>query len=364
MKKQEVKALISWSSQFSSLPWRQQRSLYHTLVSEIMLQQTTVSTVLPRFVAFILQFPTIEVLAQATEEQVMIAWKGLGYYRRARNLRRACQFIATSFEAKIPLDIDQLLNIPGIGEYTAHAITAIGANAPYLCVDANLERVLSRYYAIDAIKGNPLKKEIHQEIEKKELKKELAQRGGRLINEALMDLGREICKPRKPLCDQCPLRKNCKAFSQQSLESYPKLSITQQKKKSEKALKILLLRVLISQNGGLWVEAREKGTWLEGHLELPTFILSTNDPKLTQYPHIPKELIPLIPHDLPQFKSIITKYKIDNIVYQITPSQWKKWLKALSENKNKYHIAEEDCWKKFSTASNKALKKVNFYASK
>ncbi len=367
MKIQEVNELILWSSQFSSLPWRQKRSLYHTLVSEIMLQQTTVPTVLPRFLPFIKLFPSIKTLALASEEQVLIAWKGLGYYRRARNLQRAAHAIANNHGGEIPVDIEQLKRISGIGEYTAHAIAAIGADAPYLCVDSNLERVLSRYYALNEIKGNPLKKEIHQKIEKKELKKALEQRGGQLINEALMDLGREICKARKPLCDQCPLSKNCQAFKQQSIELFPKLSETQQKKKSEKALKITLLRLVIEQNDSLWSEERKKDTWLEGHLELPTFILFSNDPKLVQYPHCPNEFIHTIPLELPEFKSVITKYKINNKIYQITPYQWKKWLKVLSEYpeyKVNYHITEASHWTKFSTASIKALKKVNINASK
>ncbi|RPJ67810.1 MAG: A/G-specific adenine glycosylase, partial [Alphaproteobacteria bacterium] len=130
--------LIEWSNdQYSHLPWRSQRTLYRTLVSEIMLQQTTVGTVLNHFEKFLSEYPTIFDLAQTNEEQICISWKGLGYYRRARSLRSLAIQIVEQFKGEIPTDLASLLKLKGIGPYTANAIVAIGADLRGLAVDAN-----------------------------------------------------------------------------------------------------------------------------------------------------------------------------------------------------------------------------------
>ncbi len=157
------KKLISWSREkHADLPWRKKRSLYFTLVSEIMLQQTTVSTVKNHFANFIEKFPDLETLALSSEEEMLRAWKGLGYYRRAKNLRKAALDVLEFFEGQIPLTLEELKSIKGIGDYMANALLAIGEDQPALALDANLERVLSRLYGIKTPKGPLLHKKLQE----------------------------------------------------------------------------------------------------------------------------------------------------------------------------------------------------------
>jgi len=175
--------LAKWSlEEFSNLPWRQNRSLYRTLVSEIMLQQTTVSTVLKHFERFMQQYPTPDLFAKATEEELLIAWKGLGYYRRARNLKKACITICEKHNGEIPLDFNTLISIHGIGVYTANAILAMGADKRALALDANLERVISRIYGIKEPKGLKLQKEIAKRFNNNEICNEIVPIGARVFN--------------------------------------------------------------------------------------------------------------------------------------------------------------------------------------
>ena len=226
----EKNQLLKWSKEsYSHLPWREKRSLYRTLVSEIMLQQTTVGTVLNHFDRFISEYPTINDLANTTEEQICISWKGLGYYRRARNLRKAAIDIRDNFNSKIPTNYDSLISITGIGEYTANAIISIGNDEKAFALDANLERVLSRIFGLKEKKGLRLQKLIKKEVENKNIS------FGRIVsfrdlNEALMDLGRVFCQARKVNCDICPMRTICIAYQSKKPLSYPEEPVNKIKK--------------------------------------------------------------------------------------------------------------------------------------
>jgi len=221
--------LIDWSkNQYSHLPWREKRTLYKTLVSEIMLQQTTVGTVLNHFERFLSEYPTIQDLANTTEEQVCISWKGLGYYRRARSLRNVAIQVVEDFGGKIPTNLDDLQTLKGIGPYTANAIVAIGADKKALAVDANLERVLARFYGIDVEKGLKLQKRLWSDFAHKKIMAEMDGLSARAINEAMMDLGRIICQARKASCVLCPLASGCKAKA-----SGDPLQIKQKEKKKK-----------------------------------------------------------------------------------------------------------------------------------
>ncbi|MEE2744854.1 MAG: A/G-specific adenine glycosylase [Bdellovibrionota bacterium] len=311
--------LINWSEKsFSLLPWRKKRTLYRTLVSEIMLQQTTVSTVLQHFEGFIKKFPDVFSLAKASEEEVCIAWKGLGYYRRARNLRKAAISIVDDFDGVIPIEFSQLKNISGIGEYTANAILGIGANKKVLAVDANLERVLSRLFYIEEDKGPKLQKKIYELFENKKILIEHRKWGGRLLNEAFMDLGRVYCQAKKALCVSCPVNEVCTAGKRGDPLSFP---INQKLKKAKELFDLKLLRVVIKKKEKILTYRKKENYWLAGQKEIPTFILSTNDNSLKQYPFW-KEKVNL--SDLKSFKTSITKYRITNYIYEMTLSEWKK----------------------------------------
>jgi len=205
-------SLARWSDQqFSHLPWRQNRSLYSTLVSEIMLQQTTVSVVKDRFSAFIKQFPDLRTLAECSEESLMLAWQGLGYYRRAGNLQAAAKFIIQNHQGKFPDDLKSLQKIPGIGLYTANAVRAIGFNKVSVALDSNLQRVLARFFNIRESYGTRLMKEIHQNLSVNNFDVLIDEISPRKFNESLMDLGRTICKSNQASCSDCPLQQGCQA---------------------------------------------------------------------------------------------------------------------------------------------------------
>jgi A/G-specific adenine glycosylase len=191
-----------------NLPWRQSTDPYAIWVSEIMLQQTRVAVVVERYQAFLTRFPTLVSLALAPEQEVLALWSGLGYYRRARMLHKAAQFVAENLNGNLPVRAEELQHLPGIGAYTAAAIASIAHGEPVAVVDGNVERVLCRFSGWEAGSRNgsaPLRRRIS----------ELA---GRLLdparagdfNQAIMELGATVCAPRNPQCLLCPLHSGCK----------------------------------------------------------------------------------------------------------------------------------------------------------
>ena len=206
-----TKKILNWYDlNKRSLPWRknvsQSKKHYYTLVSEFMLQQTQVVTVIPYFNRFIKEIPSLKILAKIQNKKLTKLWEGLGYYSRAKNLKKTAQKIINNFEGDLPDNFESLLSLPGIGNYTASAILAIVFNKPYIPLDGNIERVLKRYLY--------LKRD--DEIQKENLKKKKSIFGTSSRSndyaQALMELGALICKPNKPICNQCPISKNCKSF--------------------------------------------------------------------------------------------------------------------------------------------------------
>lgn len=210
-----------YRSSHRPMPWRARPGAladpYHVLVSETMLQQTQVATVIAYFNRFIEALPTLETLASAPEQQVLRLWQGLGYYRRARHLHAAAKAILTQHAGKVPGDVDALLKLPGIGRYTAGAIASIAFGKPEPLVDGNVTRVLTRWLAIKEPANQPA-------VQKKlwSLAAELVPRkhpGD--FNQALMELGATLCTPRSPQCDACPVASLCLARSQGLAEQIP-----------------------------------------------------------------------------------------------------------------------------------------------
>lgn len=327
--------LIEWSqSEFSHLPWRKNRSLYRTLVSEIMLQQTTVGTVKNHFERFLETFPTIESLALASEEELVIAWKGLGYYRRARNLKKIAEAVVNEHKGSFPKEVDSLMEIPGIGPYTANAIVGIGMDQRALAVDANLERVIARLYNLTSQKGLKLQKEIQILFQSKKIFTEKI--SFRALNEALMDLGRTYCQARKVSCELCPLKTGCLSFKKGKPLELPLQSAVASKKKSVEH-ELHLLRVYVLKKDKVLVYKKSAKEWLEGQYEVPTFILSTTDASLKQYPRLSKKVEALL-----SFKSGITKYKIRNDILLLSEKEFKalgfkekvEWKCAVSAESN------------------------------
>ena len=212
-----TKKILKWYDlNKRSLPWRKNVSLekrqYYTLVSEFMLQQTQVVTVVPYFKRFIKYIPNLKSLAKIENKKLIKLWEGLGYYSRARNLKKTAQVIIKNFHGKIPNNFEDLLSLPGIGNYTASAILAIAFNKQYIPLDGNIERVLKRYLY--------LKKD--KEIQKDNLIQKKTIFGTSLRSsdyaQALMELGALICKPTNPLCNECPISKNCSSLKMKDFD--------------------------------------------------------------------------------------------------------------------------------------------------
>ena len=342
------KNLIKWSKpQYKDLPWRKKRTLYRTLVSEIMLQQTTVGTVLGKFEDFLKTFPTLKALAKASDDEVTIAWKGLGYYRRARNLKAAANIIQKDFKGIIPKSYDDLISIKGIGPYTAQALLSIGMDKPGLAVDANLERVFSRLYMIEEFKGPHLQREVQSFMENKDFLKKLTGTSYRDLNEAFMDLGRVVCISKKPRCLLCPIKNKCQAFQHDRVLDFP---LVKEKKKDFHELS--LLRVLVQKKNEVLVYKKGKTEWLSGQYELPSFVISTDDKEFKQYPKWKGSTQGF--KKLPMIKSGITKYKIQNYILSMKPQEFTRYKKMFSDISYKEAVNPRG---NFSTNTLKVLKK-------
>ena len=253
------RALLAWYDEHKrELPWRSKPSLYKTVVSEFMLQQTRVSTVLPYFDRWMNQFPDFPALANAPEEQVLKAWEGLGYYSRARNLHKLAKEV-DSWE-KIPEDAIAWQALAGIGPYVAAAVTSISFGRPEAVCDGNVVRVLTRLFACDESfkdgataqkKLRPLARELLDE-----------DRPGD-YNQGIMELGATVCHRQSPLCLTCPAINYCKASKEGDAESYPNLA---KKKNTKQKVRRFWIE---SENGLLLYSAAKGSTRLVGIYELP-----------------------------------------------------------------------------------------------
>ena len=211
-------ALLRWfDSQKRDLPWRKTDDPYHILVSEFMLQQTQVKTVIPYYWRWLKSFPTLETLAAASETSILKHWEGLGYYSRARNLKETARIIHQEHDSQVPSDYESLIKLPGIGRYTAGAILSIAFNQNFPVLDGNVKRVLSRLFCMK------------EDGQTSASEKCLWQKAEQLLpvsrpgdfNQAVMELGATLCLPKTPLCLSCPLAAICKANEQEVQENFP-----------------------------------------------------------------------------------------------------------------------------------------------
>ena len=206
---QASKRLLEWyQDNQRDLPWRQNGDPYRILVSEIMLQQTRVETVIPKYIRFIERFPDCQSLADATIEEVFQYWEGLGYYRRARNLKTACEEILKQDKGNFPRTKNDLLKLSGVGDYTASAVASIAFDEGVVVLDGNVKRVAARFFNIQSdLNRAKVKREIKRLLEDNLFKSEDASNS----NQSLMELGALICTPKSPECDVCPIKMDCQA---------------------------------------------------------------------------------------------------------------------------------------------------------
>ncbi len=211
--------LIQWAQAHGrhDLPWQQDISAYRVLVSEVMLQQTQVTTVMPYFLRWMQSFPTLESLAQAPEDSVMSCWQGLGYYSRARNLQKAARYLCEHHQGLFPQTREALLNIPGVGPYTAGAILSFAYDRPGAIVDGNVKRVFCRLFCIhgDVNQGQVVKKiwNLAEQLTPQTHNRQFAQ--------GLLDLGATLCKPKNPDCHRCPFQNECLAYQNNQVSQLP-----------------------------------------------------------------------------------------------------------------------------------------------
>ena len=239
-----------------SLPWRKNNNPYNIWISEIMLQQTQVNTVIPYYQQWIKTFKTIERVANANIEKILKHWEGLGYYKRAHNIHSTARTIIKNYNSIIPSNYSQLLQLKGIGDYTACAILSIAYNQKYPAIDGNLKRVISRLSGIANFK-------IVIPTSKKYVLNLMNYNNPALINQSLMDLGRKICLPNNPKCVICPISKNCMAYTKNKLSFYSF-------KKTQKTKPTYNVSVgIIWKENKILISKRKKEGLLGGLWELP-----------------------------------------------------------------------------------------------
>jgi len=255
-KKIQIKLLRWYQKNKRDLPWRRTTDPYAIWVSEIMLQQTQVATVIPYYENFLKSFPSVRNLAKSDLSKVLKVWEGLGYYSRARNLHRASRIVSNHFNGKIPDQLKDLRTLPGIGRYTAGAILSIAFNKEAPVLDGNVKRVLSRLFAIA---GSPVRGQTEGLLW--HLSESLLPKGhASSFNQGLMDLGATTCTPKEPRCSQCPLRDLCKGMASGDPERFPAKPLKKKIPHIEAVSAVILKngRVLLQQRppegllGGLW----------------------------------------------------------------------------------------------------------------
>ncbi len=255
-----ARQLLDWYQKNArNLPWRETKDPYAILVSEIMLQQTRVDTVVPYYQHWMELFPTITSLAIATEDEVLRAWEGLGYYSRARNLHKAAREIVQKYAGVIPGNLAELQKLPGVGLYTAAAVAAIVYGADVVVVDANVRRVAARLFNIDDPVGSPtLEEQVHQTMQVNLPKGEAGD-----FNQALMELGACVCVPHKPACTVCPIQSFCMAYKEGKQEERPVKKIKKEIPHYE------VTAAVIWQQGRVLLAKRPASGLLAGMWEFP-----------------------------------------------------------------------------------------------
>ena len=262
-----AKKILYWyDNNKRSLPWRRKCSSkqkeYFTLVSEFMLQQTQVTTVIPYFNNFIKNIPNFEALAKVNETKLLRCWQGLGYYSRAKNLKKSARLIIDQYNGRLPDNYEELIKLPGVGDYTASAISAIAFNQQIIPLDGNIERLLKRI----------LNLKTEKEIKKENLHKEKKVFGQTSRSndyvQALMEIGALLCKPKNPNCEKCPITKYCLSFKRQDFEI---------KKKNKKIIDKFYLATLYKNKNQLLLIKNEKFNFLKNLLIFPMKEITLSD---------------------------------------------------------------------------------------
>ncbi len=312
----EAEDLVRWyQSHKRELPWRDQNSAYKVWISEIMLQQTRIEAVRERFVMFINELPDAYALAECDDDRLMKLWEGMGYYSRARNLKKCAQVLCRDYQGTLPADGNLLRKLPGIGPYTAGAISSIAYGLPAAAVDGNVLRVLARCFLItDDIRQKSVRKDLEETILSLfNICSDSDFISG--FNQAIMELGETVCVPNgKPHCADCPMNKTCRAFLQQKTEEIPYRSPLKKRKIIERTL-------FVMRDGDRFLlHKRPKTGLLASLFEFPGI-----DQKLTRTQALQMVeqmgIIPLQIRSLPESKHIFTHLEWHMTAYEIRCEQ-------------------------------------------
>lgn len=259
-KRTTIHKLVSWyQTNHREMPWRQTTDPYAIWVSETMLQQTRVETVIPYFETFMSELPTVRDLAVAEDQFVLKLWQGLGYYSRARNLHAAAKQVVHLYDGDIPQNVDDFRSLPGVGPYTAGAVFSIAHNQPVPAVDGNVLRVMTRYLGIfDPIETSSAKKQVTETVAGWLMEAE-----PRILTQALMELGATVCTPTSANCAECPLQAECFAYREASVDQLP----VRKKKQARRQVSVAALWWEV--DGQVWMERRPDQGLLAGMWQLP-----------------------------------------------------------------------------------------------
>ncbi len=259
--------LLDWYARHKrDLPWRSRPEPYHVLLSEFMLQQTQVKTVLPYYQRFLQAYPTLEDLARSEENEVLSAWSGLGYYNRARNLHRTAQLICEKHDGVVPRDYDQVLELPGVGRYTAGAILSIAHGEPLPILDGNIQRLLARFLKIrkdlTGSGAQPLWDLLSRMVQEPLVGERISD-----FNQALMEIGALVCTSKNPLCSKCPLEESCLARAEGIQDELPL------RRSPRKVQSFQFATVVVPQDGKFLLMQNSESRFLRGFWEFPKVAL-------------------------------------------------------------------------------------------
>ncbi|MFT6406090.1 MAG: A/G-specific adenine glycosylase [Marinomonas primoryensis] len=299
--------VLAWFDEHGrkTLPWQENKTPYRVWISEIMLQQTQVTTVIPYYHKFMTSFPSVEALAQAEQDEVLAHWSGLGYYARARNMHKAAKMLVDEFDSEFPQSVEGVCELPGIGRSTAAAILSISRGVQAAILDGNVKRVLSRFHAVPTWPGEKKTENAMWELAESYMPNE---RCGD-YTQAMMDLGATLCTRSKPQCLLCPLESDCEGRQTPDPTQFP----IRKPKKAAKPEKSIQLLVLMNQQEQLLLEKRpQTGIW-GGLWSLPE--LATNESVVL---HIEQRFSAQVSSVIPlsSFRHTFSHYHLD-----ISPSQ-------------------------------------------
>jgi A/G-specific adenine glycosylase len=315
MEKHSVQQLKEWFLEHQrELPWRESKTPYRVWISEVMLQQTQVTVVIPYFNSWMQKFPTIAALAEAPLEDVIKAWEGLGYYSRARNLHKAAQMVMSDFQGELPKTPEELDRLPGFGPYTIGAVLNFAFYQKAAAVDGNVIRVLSRFFASEK---DCSQREAYEELTLSLLPDEEPW----VAMEGLIELGAKVCQ-RKPKCSECPLMEGCQAYRQGKTEDFPI------KKKRPTTIYLERQVAIIRWKDEILVKQEKEGKVMAGLYEFPyallneKFELDLSLKKLTE--------LPLVKHGFTRYNVTLYPCLYESAEKKILDGfEWKKWQELI-----------------------------------